>query len=71
MDAGQVLQEADDIDIDEGLWEIDEVMGSSLDSQENVKYLTRWKDFPDDENWKEEQFNHFAGTGKTVLHSFD
>jgi transposase InsO family protein len=70
VDAEQVLEEADEMDVDEGLWEIEEVMGSSLDSQGNVKYLTRWKDFPDEENWTEEPFEHFAGTGEAALRAF-
>jgi hypothetical protein len=70
VDAEQVLEEADEMDVDEGLWEIEEVMGSSLDSQGNVKYLTRWKDFPDEENWTEEPFEHFVGTGEAALRAF-
>ena len=70
VDAEQVLEEADEMDVDEGLWEIEEVMGSSLNSQGNVKYLTRWKDFPDEENWTEELFDHFTGTREGALRAF-
>ena len=40
VDAEQVLEEAKEMDVDEGLWLIEEVMGSSLHSQGNMKYLT-------------------------------
>jgi len=55
---------------DEGLWEIDTILGSSCDAEGKVKYLTRWKGFPELENWTEEPWESFEGTGEGALRSF-
>jgi len=43
-DPQRVRNEADemDVDVEEGQWEIDKIMGSSYDQDGNVKYLTKW-----------------------------
>jgi len=51
-DPERVRNEADkmDVDVKEGQWEIDKIMGSSYDQNGNVKYLTKWLRFPEEEN---------------------
>jgi hypothetical protein len=75
IDASKALEDAEAMDLhddglDEGLWEIDEVMGSSCDSCGAVKYLTKWKGYPEPEDWTEEPFKHFWGTGEQALRRF-
>jgi len=52
-DPQRVRSEADemDVDVEEDQWEIDEIMGSFYDQDGNVKYLTKWVGFPEEENW--------------------
>ena len=59
-DPDVVMRDADELDDDEGLWEIDEVIGSSIDSEGTVKYLTKWVGYPDPDNWTEEPYENFA-----------
>ena len=54
------MRDADELDDDEGLWEIDEVIGSSIDAEGTVKYLTKWVGYPDPDNWTEEPYKNFA-----------
>jgi hypothetical protein len=62
-DADTVLEQIDEMefDDDEELWEMDTILGSSCDAEGKVKYLTRWKGFPEPENWTEEPWESFAG----------
>jgi len=55
-DPQRVRNEADEMDVDaeQGQWEIDKIMGSSNNQDGNVKYLTKWVGFPEEENWTEE-----------------
>ena len=71
-DPQRVLEEADemDIDVEEGQWEIEEIMGSSYDKDGNVKYLTKWVGFPEEENWTEEPWEHFVGSGEGMIKAF-
>lgn len=62
-------EDAMDLD-DEGLWEIDEILGSSCDSTGAIKYLVKWKGFPDEEDWTEEPWESFEGTGEGALRKF-
>jgi hypothetical protein len=32
-----------------------------------VKYLTKWVEFPEEENWTEEPLEHFLGTGEGMI----
>jgi len=67
----RVRNEADDMDVDvEGLWEIDEIMGSSNDQVGNMKYLTKWVGFPEQENWTEKPLEHFLGLGEEMIRRF-
>jgi len=59
-----------DIDVEEGQWEIDEIMGSSYDQDSNVKYLTKWVGFPEEENWMEEPLEHSLGSGEGMIRAF-
>ena len=46
-------------------------MGSSIDAQGKVKYLTKWVGYPETENWTEEPYEHFAeGNGLGALRAF-
>jgi hypothetical protein len=58
------------MDLEEGLWEIQEIMGSSCDSNGAVKYLVQWKGFPDENDWTEEPWENFVGTGEAALRKF-
>ena len=71
-DPERVRNEADemDVDVEEGQWEIDEIMGSSYDQDGNVKYLTKWVGFPEEENWTEEPLEHFLGSGEGMIRAF-
>ena len=60
VDPDTVMRDVEDLEVEEGLWEIEEVMGSSIDANGKVKYLTKWAGYPDPENWTEEPFEHFA-----------
>ena len=60
IDPDIVMHDIEDLEVEEGLWEIKEVMGSSIDAQGKVKYLTKWVGYPETENWTEEPFEHFA-----------
>ena len=51
-------------------WEIDEVMASSCDKNGDVKYLVRWKGYPDEDDWTEEPFECFEGSGEGALRKF-
>ena len=59
-----------DIDVEEGQWEIDEIMGSSYDQDSNVKYLTKWVGIPEEENWMEEPLEHSLGSGEGMIRAF-
>jgi len=71
-DPESVRTEADemDVDVEEGQWEIDEIMGSSYDQDSNVKYLMKWVGFPEEENWTEEPLEHFLGSGEGMIRAF-
>jgi len=71
-DPERVRNEADemDVDVEEGQWEIDEIMGSSYDQDGNIKYLTKWVGFPEEENWTEEPLEHFLGSGEGMIRAF-
>jgi len=71
-DPERVRNEADemDVDVEEGQWEIDEIMGSSYDQDGNVKYLTKWVGFSEEENWTEEPLEHFLGSGEGMIRTF-
>jgi hypothetical protein len=42
--------EAMDLDDVDEQWEINEILGSSCDSEGKVKYLVKWKGYPDAED---------------------
>jgi len=71
-DPERVRNEADemDVDVEEGQWEIDEIMGSSYDPDGNVMYLTNCMGFPEEENWTEELLEHFLGSGEGMIRAF-
>ena len=71
-DPERVRNEADemDIDVEEGQWEIDEIIGSSYYQDGNLKYLTNWVGFPQKENWTEEPLKHFLGSGEGMIRAF-
>jgi len=71
-DPERVRNEADemDVDVEEGQWEIDEIMRSSYDQDGNVKYLTKWVGFPEEENLTEEPLEHFLGSGEGMIRAF-
>jgi hypothetical protein len=65
------VEDEDAMDLDEeGLWEIDEILGSSCDSTGTIKYLVKWKGFPNEEDWTEEPWECFEGTGEAALRKF-
>jgi len=71
-DPERVRNEADemDVDVEEGQWEIDEIMGSSYNQDGNLKYFTKWVGFPEEENWMEEPLEHFLGSGEGMIRAF-
>ena len=71
-DPERVRNEADemDVDVEEGQWEIDEIMGSFYDQDGNMKYLTKCVGFPEEENWTEEPLEHFLGSGEGMIRAF-
>jgi len=46
------------------------IMGSSYDQDSNMKYLTKWVGFPEEENWTEEPLEHFLGSGEGMIRAF-
>jgi hypothetical protein len=56
-----------DVDMEEGCWDVEEIVGSSYDAEGKVKYLTRWVGFPEEENWTEEPLENFLGPGAKEL----
>ena len=59
-----------DVDVEEGQGEIDKIMGSSYDQDGNMKYLTKWVGFLEEENWTEEPLEHFLGSGEWMIRAF-
>ena len=70
LDLDQAMRDADEMDLEEGLWEIQEIMGSSCDSKGTVKYLVQWKGFPEENDRTEEPWESFVGTGEAALRKF-
>ena len=71
-DPERVRNEADEMDgdVEEGQREIDKIIGSSYDQGGNVKYLTKWVGFPQEENWTEKPLEHFLGSGEGMIRAF-